>query len=95
MTMSTFPVNWDDPADACYTWTLERMHAPEPMTLADALAFTCAFDHGVTAAARTYGVPLEGAARAWAAAVLDLPAMRAWSEAARRETWVVEADEAG
>ena len=37
MTMSTFPVNWDDPADARYTWTLERMHAPEPMTLADAL----------------------------------------------------------
>ena len=26
---------------------LERMHAPEPMTPADAVAFQCAFDHGV------------------------------------------------
>ena len=63
MTMSTFPVNWDDPADARYAWTLERMHAPEPMTLADALAFKCAFDHGVTAAARAYGVPLRALTR--------------------------------
>jgi phosphohistidine swiveling domain-containing protein len=63
MTMSTFPVNWDDPADARYMWTLERMHAPEPMTLADALAFKCAFDHGVTAAARAYGVPLRALTR--------------------------------
>jgi len=39
------------------------MHAPEPMTLADALAFKCAFDHGVTAAARAYGVPLRALTR--------------------------------
>jgi len=63
MAMSTFPSNWDDLADARYTWTLERMHAPEPMTLADALAFTCAFDHGVTAAARAYDVPLRALTR--------------------------------
>jgi phosphohistidine swiveling domain-containing protein len=63
MTMSTFSVNWDDPADARYAWTLERMHAPEPMTLADALAFKCAFDHGLTAAARAYGVPLRALTR--------------------------------
>ena len=61
--MSTFPVNWEDPADARYAWALERMHAPEPMTLADALAFKCAFDHGVTAAARAYGVPLRALTR--------------------------------
>ena len=35
------------------------MHAPEPMTLADAVAFRCAFDHGATAAARAYGVPFR------------------------------------
>ena len=56
---STFPVTWDDPGDAAYTWNFERMHAPEPMTLADAVAFQCAFDHGVTAAARAYGVPFR------------------------------------
>ena len=48
---------------AGYTWTFERMHAPEPMTLADAVAFQCAFDHGVTAAARAYGVPLRALTR--------------------------------
>jgi phosphohistidine swiveling domain-containing protein len=63
MTTSTFPVKWDEPADAHYAWTLEHMHAPEPMTLADALAFKCAFDHGVTAAARAYGVPLRALTR--------------------------------
>jgi phosphohistidine swiveling domain-containing protein len=63
MTMSTFPVNWDDPGDASYAWTLDRMHAPEPMTLADALAFECAFDHGLTAAARAYGVRLRAVTR--------------------------------
>jgi phosphohistidine swiveling domain-containing protein len=63
MTTSRFPVTWEDPSDARYAWTLERMHAPEPMTLADALAFKCAFDHGVTAAARAYGVPLRALTR--------------------------------
>jgi phosphohistidine swiveling domain-containing protein len=63
MTMSAFPVNWDDPADARYMWTLDRMHAPEPMTLADALAFECAFDHGLTAAAQAYDVPLRAVTR--------------------------------
>ncbi|HEY1293218.1 MAG TPA: PEP-utilizing enzyme, partial [Chloroflexota bacterium] len=56
-------VHWTDPADAEYAWMFERMHAPEPMTLADALAFECAFDHGVTTAARTYGVPMRAMTR--------------------------------
>ena len=60
---STFPVTWDDPAEASYTWTFERMHAPEPMTLGDAVAFHCAFDHGATAAARAYGVPFRALTR--------------------------------
>ena len=59
----TFPVTWDDPSDAGYTWTFERMHAPEPMTLGDAVAFQCAFDHGATAAARAYGVPFRALTR--------------------------------
>jgi phosphohistidine swiveling domain-containing protein len=60
---STFPVTWDDPSQAGYTWTFERMHAPEPMTLGDAVAFHCAFDHGATAAARAYGVPFRALTR--------------------------------
>ena len=33
------------------------------MTLADGVAFQCAFDHGVTVAARAYGVPLRALTR--------------------------------
>jgi phosphohistidine swiveling domain-containing protein len=62
-TTTVFPVTWDDPTDAGYFWTFERMHAPEPMTLADAVAFQCAFDHGVTAAAHAYGVPMHALTR--------------------------------
>ena len=60
---STFPVTWDDPSDAAYTWNFERMHAPEPMTPADAVAFRCAFDHGASAAARAYGLPFRAMTR--------------------------------
>ena len=62
-TASLFPVTWDDPADASYFWMFERMHAPEPMTHADAVAFECAFDHGVTFAAEVYGVPMRALTR--------------------------------
>jgi rifampicin phosphotransferase len=58
-----FPVTWDDPADAGYFWMFERMHAPEPMTLADLAAFECAFDHGVSFAAEVYGVPMRALTR--------------------------------
>ena len=60
---STFPVTWDDPSDAGYTWNFERMHAPEPMTPADAVAFRCAFDHGASAAACAYGLPFRAMTR--------------------------------
>ena len=62
-TASLFPVTWDDPADAGYFWMFERMHAPEPMTLADLAAFECAFDHGVSLAAEVYGVPMRARTR--------------------------------
>jgi phosphohistidine swiveling domain-containing protein len=62
-TTSLFPVTWDDPADAGYFWMFERMHAPEPMTLADLAAFECAFDHGVSFAAEVYGVPMRAMTR--------------------------------
>jgi len=38
----------------------------------------------------TYGVPLDGVCRAYAEAILSLDAMRAWSEGARAEPWVME-----
>jgi len=41
----------------------------------------------------TYGVELPREAQAYADAVLELPAVREWSEAARRETEFVPADE--
>jgi phosphohistidine swiveling domain-containing protein len=63
MTTLTFPIKWEDPTDAGYLWRFERMHAPEPMTLADAVAFQCAFDHGVSVAARAYGVPMRAMTR--------------------------------
>jgi glutathione S-transferase len=41
----------------------------------------------------TYAVEVSAAAQAYMAAVLDLPASRAWREAARREPWVLPHDE--
>jgi len=43
----------------------------------------------------TYGVEPGGAARDWCAAVLALPAVRAWAAAAEAETEVVPSDERG
>jgi phosphohistidine swiveling domain-containing protein len=63
VTTPSFPIKWADPADADHFWMFERMHAPEPMTQADAVAFECAFDHGVTAAAHAYGVPMRALTR--------------------------------
>jgi phosphohistidine swiveling domain-containing protein len=62
-TTPSFPVKWEEPADASYSWMFDRLHAPEPMTLADGVAFKCAFDHGLTAAARAYGVPMRALTR--------------------------------
>ena len=45
--------------------------------------------------ARTYGVELPPLAAAWAQAIVDHPAVVEWIAAARQETEVVEADEAG
>ncbi len=38
---------------------------------------------------RTYGIELEGTPRAYADAILDLPEIKAWAEAAGNEPWVV------
>src|SRR5262245_16806493 len=57
-TQPKFLVTWQDPAEATYFWTLNRMHMPEPMTAADG-AFLCSQADGLTAAARTYGVPMR------------------------------------
>jgi glutathione S-transferase len=42
---------------------------------------------------RTYGVTLEGEEVAYAQAIWDLPALREWVDAARKETWVIPAYE--
>ena len=42
---------------------------------------------------RTYGVTLEGEEVAYAQAVWDLPALREWADAARKEEWVISAYE--
>ncbi|HEY0837440.1 MAG TPA: glutathione S-transferase family protein [Azospirillum sp.] len=39
---------------------------------------------------QTYGVELDSISRAYADAVLDLPAMREWYAAARDEEWVID-----
>jgi len=44
---------------------------------------------------QTYGVPLSGVAAAYAKAMLEHPAVADWAAAARAETEVVPADEAG
>jgi glutathione S-transferase len=41
----------------------------------------------------TYAVPVNATTRAYMDAVLALPAMREWQDAARREPWVLEHDE--
>lgn len=38
---------------------------------------------------RTYGVPLEGPAKAYASALLENPAFRAWEDEALKETWTM------
>jgi pyruvate,water dikinase len=39
------------------------MHAPEPLTPVDWVSFQCAYDHGITAAARAYRMPLRAVTR--------------------------------
>lgn len=41
----------------------------------------------------TYSIPVAGGVRAYMDAVMDIPAFRAWRNAALEETWVVEHDE--
>ena len=44
---------------------------------------------------RTYGAPLRDSSRAYVATVLEDRYMREWLQAARAETWVIEASELG
>jgi glutathione S-transferase len=41
----------------------------------------------------TYSIALDAATRAYADAILILPAFREWRSAAMEEEWIVEADE--
>ena len=42
----------------------------------------------------TYSIPVDPASRAYVDAIYDLPAFRAWRDAALKETWIVPEDEA-
>jgi glutathione S-transferase len=42
---------------------------------------------------RTYGIPLPSRAQAWVDHILELPAMRAWYQAAAAEPWRIAASE--
>ena len=39
---------------------------------------------------RTYGIPVSGPAKKYMNAMLDLPAVKKWEEAALKEIWVIE-----
>jgi glutathione S-transferase len=54
-----------------------------------------AFYAPVATRMRTYGVKLEGPAHAWVLAILALPAMREWADAARKEPWTIAVEEKG
>jgi pyruvate,water dikinase len=62
-TPPNFPGAWEDPQDASYFWLFDRMHAPEPLTPVDRVSFRCAYDRGITAAARAYRMPLRAVTR--------------------------------
>jgi phosphohistidine swiveling domain-containing protein len=60
---ANFPVRWQDPADAAYFWMFDQIHAPEPEPLADSVYYECAYDHGITVAARAFALPLRAVTR--------------------------------
>ena len=82
---------WDDPREAGYFWLFDRMHAPEPAPPADAESFRCAYDHGITAAAAAYELPLRAVTRRintyiyLALVPLDLPPEEAAARGQRSE----------
>lgn len=62
-TPPNFPVRWPEAGDERYFWLFDRMHAPEPLTAADAAYYKGVYDHGITMAARHYGLPLRALTR--------------------------------
>ena len=53
-----FPVTWPRPGDAERFWAQDRLHYPDPVTPLEFSMIEDAVDAGITAAARSYGVPL-------------------------------------
>jgi phosphohistidine swiveling domain-containing protein len=62
-TPPNFPVAWQVAGDEANFWVFDRMHAPEPLTHADAAYYQGVYDHGITMAARHYGLPLRALTR--------------------------------
>jgi glutathione S-transferase len=60
-----------------------------------AFSIADAFYAPVVTRFRTYGVPLDGAARAWADAILAVPAMAEWVVAAEKEPWTTASEAIG
>src|SRR6185437_9966565 len=58
-----FPVAWQGAGDEAHFWLFDRMHAPEPLTHADAAYYQGVYDHGITMAASYYGLPLRALTR--------------------------------
>src|SRR5215471_17376130 len=60
---SNFPVSWTEGFDASYLWMFDQMHAPEPETPADGVYYQCAYDYGISVAARAVSLPLRAVTR--------------------------------
>lgn len=58
MTSTEFPIAWDDPKDAEFSWTFDRAHSPEPMLPLDRM-WAALVDPGFTYAFHHYSVPVE------------------------------------
>lgn len=73
---------------ALWEQTRARFGAGGPWLFGARYTAADAFFAPVATRFRTYGVELDGAAQAYAAALLDHPSFRAWEAAAAEEPWV-------
>jgi glutathione S-transferase len=79
-----------DVARIAAIWSECRRQAKEGPFLFGRFSIADAMFAPVAFRLRTYGVAVEGEAAEYRDALLGLPAMQAWDEAARAEAWVIE-----
>lgn len=58
-----FPVTWPRPEDERLFWMHDRLHVPKPITQLDGWSLYQIYEHGISAAAQAYEVPLRCRAR--------------------------------